>query len=221
CALVARRACAPQEGGPAILGVADGSQPVTLCCGCAEAEVKHRPLRTLGGDGRQECLPHVLSFCHDDNYGWDDGLICGGRMTILADPLLDVPLGRGSHRDYYRRYHQLVEAGLGCTEAVVLEPARGAAVCDRYLFGPQCRQVAQLAAGPAPDVVPANLPALPSRPRPQARGGVAYLPILPRITLLIVGGGHVGQAVAQLAASVDFEVWVADDRDRYASAERF
>src|SRR5438876_6375431 len=28
------------------------------------------------------------TFCLDDNYGWDDGLICGGRMTVLADPLL-------------------------------------------------------------------------------------------------------------------------------------
>jgi len=35
---------------------------------------------------------------------------------------------------------------------------------------------------------------------------------LPRITLLIVGGGHVGQAVAKLAAAVDFDVWVLDDR---------
>src|SRR5439155_17576986 len=51
--------------------------------------------------------------------------------------------------------------------------------------------------------------------------GIAYLPILPRITLLIVGGGHVAQAVARLAAEVDFDIWVLDDRPRYASRERF
>jgi xanthine dehydrogenase accessory factor len=39
--------------------------------------------------------------------------------------------------------------------------------------------------------------------------------------LLIVGGGHVGAAVARLAADVDFSVWVLDDRERYASRERF
>jgi xanthine dehydrogenase accessory factor len=44
---------------------------------------------------------------------------------------------------------------------------------------------------------------------------------LPRITLLIVGGGHVGQAVAHLASSVDFDIWVLDDREKYVSAERF
>ena len=36
---------------------------------------------------RGEPKTEVLTFCLDDNYGWDDGLICGGRMTILADPL--------------------------------------------------------------------------------------------------------------------------------------
>jgi xanthine dehydrogenase accessory factor len=39
--------------------------------------------------------------------------------------------------------------------------------------------------------------------------------------LLIVGGGHVGQAVGQLAADADFDVWVFDDREMYASRERF
>src|SRR5262249_9066595 len=44
---------------------------------------------------------------------------------------------------------------------------------------------------------------------------------LPRITLFIVGGGHVGCAVAKLASEVDFNIWVLDDRERYASKERF
>jgi xanthine dehydrogenase accessory factor len=39
--------------------------------------------------------------------------------------------------------------------------------------------------------------------------------------LLIVGGGHVGQAVAKLAAEVDFNVWVLDDRAAFANPERF
>ena len=51
--------------------------------------------------------------------------------------------------------------------------------------------------------------------------GIAYLPSLPRITLLIVGGGHVGQAVAQLASTTDFEIWALDDREPYVSSERF
>jgi xanthine dehydrogenase accessory factor len=44
---------------------------------------------------------------------------------------------------------------------------------------------------------------------------------LPRVTVFLVGGGHVAQAVARLAADVGFEVWVLDDRERFANAERF
>jgi xanthine dehydrogenase accessory factor len=38
---------------------------------------------------------------------------------------------------------------------------------------------------------------------------------------VIVGAGHVGQAVAELAARADFDVWVVDDRSQYANPERF
>ena len=40
-------------------------------------------------------------------------------------------------------------------------------------------------------------------------------------TLLIAGAGHVGQAVARLAADLDFHVVVIDDRADYAAHERF
>ena len=39
--------------------------------------------------------------------------------------------------------------------------------------------------------------------------------------MFLVGGGHVGQAVARLASDVGFDVWVLDDREKYASPERF
>jgi xanthine dehydrogenase accessory factor len=39
--------------------------------------------------------------------------------------------------------------------------------------------------------------------------------------LVIVGGGHVGKAVADLAADLEFDVWMVDDRAEFASAERF
>src|SRR5438132_4329582 len=121
CAVVETRGSTPQKAGAAMLVFPDGSQRGTLGGGCVEAEVKQKALRVLHeGGGR----PEVLTFCLDDNYGWDDGLICGGRMAILADPLAD----RRQASDYYRRFQALVEAGQGCTEAVVL------AAGSRYLF---------------------------------------------------------------------------------------
>jgi xanthine dehydrogenase accessory factor len=170
-------------------------------------------LRVLGGqDGR----PEVLSFQLDDNYGWDDGLICGGRMSILADPLSSPRIA-----DYYARFSVLVEQGRGCTEAVLTVDALPLHVGDRFLFDAESKVAAQTADGAVPELIQRNLKPLSKRPGPSLVQGVAYLPVLPRVTLVIVGAGHVGQAVAKLAAEVDFDVWVLDDRERYASPERF
>jgi xanthine dehydrogenase accessory factor len=66
-----------------------------------------------------------------------------------------------------------------------------------------------------------HLLSLADRPRPSATSGIAYLPVLPRCRLLIVGGGHIGHAVGNIASELDFDVWVLDDRAEYVTAERF
>jgi len=60
----------------------------------------------------------VQRFDLDDNQGWDDGLICGGQMTILAHPLIP---GDSAAAEFYQRLHALAEEGKGFTQAVVLE----------------------------------------------------------------------------------------------------
>src|SRR5947209_15410351 len=102
CSLIETRGSTPQKAGAAMLVFADGGQCGTLGGGCVEAEVKQRALGLLAGGAAAG--PEVLSFCLDDDYGWDDGLICGGRMSILAEPL-----GLQRHGPYYRAYRALVE----------------------------------------------------------------------------------------------------------------
>jgi xanthine dehydrogenase accessory factor len=206
----------------------DGSQQGTLGGGCVEAEVKQRALQVLTKGGK----PEVLTFSLDDNYGWDDGLICGGRMSMLIDPLV-APPAKGENlepssfttssaaRSYYERFQHLADRGEGCTEAVVMKEGLDLPVGSRYLFDADGRVAASLGDVSAPEEIVRHLTPLTKRPRASAHQGIAYLPLLPRIALLIVGGGHVGQAVARLAAEIDFDIWVLDDRERYASRERF
>src|SRR5712675_795865 len=94
CSVVETRGSTPQKAGASMLVFADGSQLGTLGGGCVEAEVKQRALGVLHGGA--EARPELLTFCLDEDYGWDDGLICGGRMTILADPLVG-PEAAGYH----------------------------------------------------------------------------------------------------------------------------
>lgn len=221
CSVVDTRGSTPQKAGAAMLVYPDGSQGGTLGGGCVEAEVKQRALLTLNDAAE---LPAVLTFHLDDNYGWDDGLICGGRMHILVDPLArTAPAQRRAQTvRYYRRFRELVEAGQGCTEAVVLqEQPTGLAIGSRFLFDASGRLAEQVAAAHWPDSLDRHLTPLSQRPRPYSHKGIAFLPLLPRITVLIVGAGHIGRALARLAADVDFDVWVLDDRERYVNQERF
>ncbi len=210
--LVETRGSTPQKAGASMLIYPDGSQSGTLGGGCVEAEVKRRALALLP-DGQ----PELMTFQLDSDYGWDDGLICGGRMRMLVDPIR-----AGDDVSFYRQLAQLVEGGRGGTEAVVIEAeAGGLPALSRYLFDRDGICLARRAAQPPAASLLANLRPLSDRPRPYVLDGVSYLPHLARGKLLIVGGGHVGQRVAEMAASVDFEVTVVDDRAEYVTEERF
>src|SRR5205814_8596354 len=180
CAVVETRGSTPQKAGAAMLVYPDGTQAGTLGGGCVEAEVKRRALHGLNATGR----PEVLAFCLDDDYGWDDGLICGGRMTILAHPLTSDGVALDTAARYYRRLPELADRGDGFTEAVVVGDAAGLPVGDRYLFDAAGSPAAHLADQPAWERVATGLTPLASRPHPTVRQGLAYLPTLPRVTLL-------------------------------------
>ena len=212
-ALVETRGSTPQKAGAAMLVFPDGSQAGTLGGGCVEAEVKRRALRLVDQGG-----PELLTFQLDDNYGWDDGLICGGRMKMLVDPLRP-----GEDVSYFEKLNGLLSSGAACTEAIVIDPekAGGGHACDRFLLNSQGQFVASRARAAMPDSVVGHLRPVQQRPRAYVDQGVSYLPFLGRCRLIIVGAGHVGQKVAQLAAEVDFDVWVVDDREEYASSLRF
>ena len=49
----------------------------TIGGGCVEAEVRRRAFELLGSRGSG-----VLRFKLDHDYGWDDGLICGGTIEL-------------------------------------------------------------------------------------------------------------------------------------------
>ncbi len=230
CRLVATRGSTPQKAGAAMLVLANGSQYGTLGGGCVEAEVKRAALTALADGG-----PRRVQFQLDHDYGWDDGLICGGRMDILIWPLNDLRA-----QPYFLELAQLYAGGGGGTEAICavnchkggdesgnngphplseLPPA-----CFVFDKDGQLRQTLTDVACLAPEVpkyVTAYLPPWQRQAKPQGIAGILYLPIPMKYRLLIVGAGHVGLAVAKLAADLDFDVWVIDDRAELVTEQRF
>ena len=213
CQVVETRGSTPQKAGALMVVDPRGGQTGTLGGGCVENEVKQTAIRQLGASGAS-----LQSFVLDHDHAWADGLICGGKMVIAIEALRGPgPL------PYFRTLLHLLEAGEGFTEAVIVHPERveGSPPGRRFLFGPDGHCQACWPEGAIPQPMAAHAAPSRERPRPEVQGGVAWIPSLPRVRLVIVGAGHVGQAVASLAAQVDFDVWVIDDRSQYANPQRF
>lgn len=81
CTVVETRGSTPQAAGAAMVVRADMRTVGTLGGGCVEAEVRTRAFELLGR-GESALLDYVL----DHDFGWDDGLICGGRMFVAVTP---------------------------------------------------------------------------------------------------------------------------------------
>lgn len=81
----------PQKKGAKALFFPDDTMIGTLGGGCLEAEVRRRAKQALA-TGK----PETFEFTLDHNFGWDDGLICGGKVygLILPNASEEMPLWR-------------------------------------------------------------------------------------------------------------------------------
>lgn len=209
CQVLETKGSTPQKAGSLMIVDGQGAQAGTLGGGCVENEVKMRAMRSAC-----ESQAALHSFVLDHDYAWADGLICGGKMSILTQSLAGPgPLA------YFRALLASIDAAQGFTEVVVADPVKtGLPLGDRFLVDAHGRITAQMSGASGLDLkVPNPL----MRPKPAVKDGFALLPSWPRIRLVIVGAGHVGQAVANLASQADFDVCVVDDRRQYANPERF
>jgi len=83
CAVVKTRGSTPQAPGALLLVDQAMKTAGTLGGGCVEAEVRKRAFELIRSpEGR------LLTFQLDHDFGWDDGLICGGGMDVAVVPIL-------------------------------------------------------------------------------------------------------------------------------------
>ncbi len=182
CTVVGSYGSTPQAAGASLLLHENMSTEGTLGGGCVEAEVRKQAFQLL-----QRGESGLLTFKLDHDYGWDDGLICGGTMRVAVMSV-----------------HSAEESRPFEAAAADIENGRPACLPIR---------VRQLEGSAAPE------PALPDKN--QAPAGAAPMPaemleyrlcIEAPARLLIAGAGHVGAELARLAAHLDFDVTIIDDR---------
>lgn len=189
----------PQKAGAKAIFLRDGQILGTLGGGCLEAESRRRALAALDA-GRNI----IFDIALDSDYGWDDGLICGGNVRVAVD------VNFAGNRDVIQQMLHDVATGRA---RGVLEVRWDAARVSQYHWIPDSDlriewQHACLNSGRSKWF--------------DEDDGERYLePIVPSPRLLIAGAGHVGAATAKLAASVGFEVTVVDDRAAFADHRHF
>ena len=215
CQVIETRGSTPQKAGSYMIIAPDGSQWGTLGGGCVENEVKSRSLMTLKPDQCQ-----VSSYVLDHDYAWADGLICGGKM-IITSQMIDA--GNQNFVDYCRAWTKLDESGHGFREAIVQQSLESTQSLpgQRVLLDHQGQVAAAWPTAPTDQLRDSIRSAKVTVQRPVTENGVSVIQWPARIQLLIVGAGHVGQAVAELSARAGFEVIIADDRAQFANLERF
>jgi xanthine dehydrogenase accessory factor len=132
--------------------------------------------------------------------------ICGGEMRVLVDATAE------------RSRTAYAAAG-----AALRERRRGVLMTrietegDRVDVSVEFREAHTK--GEGAEVIRAALADNPGEWKPEESPGGAELliePVVPPPRLLVVGGGHVGQAVAQHAALVGFEIVLFEDRAEFA-----
>jgi xanthine dehydrogenase accessory factor len=164
----------PQKTGAKALFYADGRIQGTMGGGCLEAEIQHRAVQSLRTG---QAAPFDLLLDHD--FGWDDGLVCGGKVQGLI-----LPEAQKAGAEFWS---ELAERKQDLSWGVRAD----------YSIG-------RVAAGTS-----------------RAEDWLYQETVKPPPALWIAGAGHIAQAVAPLAAQLDFAVTVFDDRPALASRQFF
>ncbi len=204
----------PQKCGAKAIFLPDGRVIGTLGGGCLEAETRQKALRALE-TGESFTFKAVL----DDDFGWDDGLICGGSVQTFVQP--NPPSGKV--------WQALLADPSTRQRRVLATITTGDHAGKRALFASEQLIVADDLPADLLSELSAKSAALLQEPEPEPSSlilhpsslSVYFEPILPRPVLVICGGGHVGCAVGKLAAWGGFDVVAIDDRASFANKERF
>jgi xanthine dehydrogenase accessory factor len=184
----------PQRIGAKALFFSDGKIAGTLGGGCLEAEVHSRAKKAMKS-GESSTFEMVL----DHDFGWDDGLICGGSVTGLILP-------RAS--DAAELWRKL---------AAVTEPVRWGVKKDFSIAvvaesSDGCRVTGDENAA-SPVTCHSSLVTV--------SDWLYQETVAPPTDLWIAGSGHVAQAVVPLALQLNFAVTVFDDRPELANHQFF
>ena len=210
----------PQKPGAKLLVRNDGSGVGTLGGGCVEGDIWFAANQLLKRGGGAEYREYHLN----EDLAAQDGLVCGGTMYFLIDPVYEP----SQYESYARQIDAAYEGGPPVAMASLTKPAEGSSLhTGAKLFVHQGGFTEGTLGDPRMDRAAAQkAQELMVHGRCEfvtTEDGAEYFieayTTPPR--LVICGGGHVSKAIAPLAKTLGFHVFITDDREEFANEERF
>jgi xanthine dehydrogenase accessory factor len=210
----------PQKPGAKLLVRADGSGVGTLGGGCVEGDIWFAASQLLKSGGSAEMRDYELN----EDLAAQDGLVCGGTMYFLLDPVRkETP-----ESDFNDEVIAAYEGGAPVSVASLMNVPDGSelVVGSKFLV----RENGSTAGSLGDEKLDAN--AMNEARRLMAMGKNDYITAESGAeffieayttppTLVLAGGGHVSKAISNIASTLGFRIFVIDDREEFSSAERF
>ena len=214
----------PQKLGAKAVFHNDGRIQGTLGGGCLEAEIQQRAIQALRTN-----RPETFELLLDHDFGWDDGLICGGKVFGLILPAAQEA-GALFWRELAERESTMTWGVLPDFSIVNTDPTGRAVgdVLDANPSGPLSPSLSpsegeRVTEGRVSGGFKSSIHENPSgiSAGADSPGWLYQETVTPPCALWIAGAGHIAQAVAPLALQLDFQVTVFDDRPALANHDFF
>lgn len=218
--VVSRKGSAPMSAEAKMLVLPDGSIKGTVGGGCLEADVwaEAKGVLRLGTATR-------ISFELTEKEATESGLICGGIVDVLIEPISNFD------RELLAEIIRIRNEGGRAALASVVSRNDGKELRqeDRMLVrrdGSTLGSIEGLESeiGQAANEViqqekPSNLTFV--VPDSDVRMEIFLEPIMARCRVYIFGGGHISKHIAKVASVTAFHLVIVEDRAQYANPERF
>ena len=218
--VVRTKGSTPQKPGAKLLVRQDGSGAGTLGGGCVEGDIWFAAKQLMQAKGGAEYREYELN----EELAADDGLVCGGTMFFLIDPVY----GPGDYLPYAKEIDAAYKGQGAVALATIVKSALGG--------GSQIGSKLFIREDGSTDgdlgVEAMNLDAISRANQLMIHGQNEYVIdqsgaeyFIEAYTtppqLVICGGGHVSRAIASLAKPLEFRLFITDDREEFANSERF
>ena len=218
--VVRTKGSTPQKPGAKLLVRRDASGVGTLGGGCVEGDIWFAANQLMKRGGPSEHRDYELN----EDLAAEDGLVCGGTMFFLIDPVYRPD----DYLDIAREIDGAYRGEGAVAVASMISPADGLpdAVGAKLLVREDGTTAGTLGSdeldgGAAKKAL--NLMVLGRNEYVVAKNGAEYFveAYTTPPQMVLCGGGHVSKAIAPLAKTVGFRVFVTDDREEFANSERF